>query len=240
MRIGIFQVDSVRPEFRDRFGNYPQMFESTFSSAAESDESLSFQNYDIQNGESPDHLDECDGYVITGGKDSVYDDFAWIRNLEELVKKLHIARKKLVGICFGHQLIANCLGGEAGPAPQGWTVGVQTSEINYDGLPQATWMKPQVAEFSIISSHKDQVLRLPESAQVYCQSPACPVGGFSIGEHIITFQGHPEFSAAYSDALMNFRRELLGELCYTQGQSSLQKPLDRDLVGRWILNFIAG
>jgi len=240
MKIGILQVDSVLPEFRDCFGNYPQMFESVLSCATASDEDISFQNYDIQNRESPGHLDECDGYVITGGKDSVYDDHSWIRELEDLVKNLHSARKKLVGICFGHQLIANCLGGEAGLAPQGWTVGVQTSRITGDGMHRYNWMRPGVEEFNMISSHKDQVLQLPEEATVYCGSEACPIGGFSMGEHIITFQGHPEFSAAYSNELMKFRRELIGELCYTKGQASLQLPLDRDLVGRWILNFIAG
>ena len=234
------QVDSVRSEFRDRFENYPRMFESLFSGAAHSDETPDFKTYDVQIGEFPIHLDECDGYVITGGKDSVYDDLPWIRELEDLVIRLHSAKKKLVGICFGHQLIANCLGGEAGPAPQGWIVGVQTSKIDSDELTRYDWMSPGVVEFNMISSHKDQVLRLPKEAKVYCESEACPIGGFSMGEHIITFQGHPEFSSEYSDVLMDFRRELLGETCYTSGQASLDKPLDRDLVGRWILNFIGG
>jgi len=239
MRIGIFQVDSVLPEFRDRFENYPQMFEALFVSAASNGETHTFQNYDIQKGEFPRDLDECDGYVITGGKDSVYDDLVWIRELEIIVQRLHSARKKLVGICFGHQLIANCLGGESGPAPHGWTVGVQASEITSNDLSQPSWMNPRVESFNLISSHKDQVLRLPENAHVYCESNVCPIGGFSIGEHIITFQGHPEFSADYSDVLLNLRRELLGEQCYEFGQASLRLPLHRDLVGRWILNFFA-
>ena len=239
MRIGIFQVDSVMPEFMDQFGDYPLMFESMFSAAALQNERLDFINYNIQNGEFPQQYDECDAYVITGSKNSVYEKLDWIKNLEDLVIGLHKAKKKLVGICFGHQLIAQCLGGETGPSPQGWTVGVQTSEISCNGLPQARWMNPAVDKFNIVSSHKDQVLRLPDDALVYCESAACPVGGFSIGEHIITFQGHPEFSAAYSAALMNFRREILGDTCHALGQASLQKPLDANLVGRWILNFIA-
>ncbi len=239
MRIGIFQVDSVMPEFIDHFGNYPQMFESMFSDAALEHERLSFKNYDIQKGEFPKQIDECDAYVITGSKNSVYEALDWIRDLENQVIELHKARKKLVGICFGHQLIAHCLGGESGLSPHGWAVGVQTSEITCDVDSQMDWMEPAVEKFNLISSHKDQVLKLPDDARVYCESTACPVGGFSLGEHIITFQGHPEFSAAYSSELMNFRRDLLGESCYSLGQASLQKPLDRTLVARWILNFIA-
>lgn len=239
MIIGILQVDSVLPKFRDRFENYPEMFHELLTSVARPDEVLEFIDYDVQNAELPVHLDECDGYLITGSKDSVYDDLAWIKDLEAFVQSLHAAKKKLLGICFGHQLIANCLGGESARAEQGWVVGVQSSEITSNKRASLAWMEPSAISINLISSHKDQVIKPPEGAKVYCGNEKCPVGGFSLGEHIITFQGHPEFSAAYSKALMQHRYEILGEDCVNAGLESLQKPLSAKLLARWILNFYA-
>ena len=231
MIIGILQVDSVRDEFRGEFENYPEMFQSLFLQA---DDALEFRSFDVKAGELPVETSECDGYVITGSKDSVYDELPWIEELTVFVQRLHAEKRKLVGICFGHQLIAHCLGGRTEPARQGWAVGVHRSEI----LKRMSWMTPDVDAVSLVSSHKDQVVQLPDDAQILCGNDFCPIGGFMMGDHILTFQGHPEFSKAYSRTLMSFRREILGELCYEMGVRSLDMPLTAQTIGEWIVNFI--
>jgi len=234
MRIGILRTDSVRPEFQGEFGDYPAMFRAVLMASAD-DVPIEFRDYDVQRGEYPATLDECDAYLITGSRHSVYEDQPWIHRLADFVRELDAAQHKLVGICFGHQLIAHTLGGETRAAEQGWAVGVHDTCV----LSPAEWMLPYRERFGLLSSHKDQVVRLPERAEVFAATDLCPNSGFTIGEHILTFQGHPEFSKGYSRALMEARRELLGESRYTAGVESLDQPVHPSVVGRWIINFIA-
>ena len=105
-RIGILQADSVREEFQDAFGDYPGMFRSLLSRAA-TDAALAvdFAVVDVEHGDYPPEIDACDGYVITGSRESVYADLPWIADLSDYVRTLHQARKRTVGVCFGHQLV---------------------------------------------------------------------------------------------------------------------------------------
>ena len=234
MRIGILKTDSVREEFQHEFGDYPVMFRAVLMANAD-DVPIEFRDYDVQRGEYPASIDECDAYLITGSRESAYDDQPWIHRLARFVQELDAARHTLVGICFGHQLIAHVLGGETRAAETGWAVGVQETQV----LSPAEWMLPYRERFGLLSSHKDQVVRLPERAEVFASTPFCPNSGFTIGDHILTFQGHPEFSKGYSRALIELRRELLGEPGYSSGVESLGKPVHQSMVGRWIINFIA-
>ena len=162
MRIGILKTDSVREEFQHEFGDYPAMFRAVLMASAD-DVPIEFRDYDVQRGEYPASIDECDAYLITGSRESVYDDQPWIHRLAQFVQELDAARHTLVGICFGHQLIAHVLGGETRAAETGWAVGVQDTQV----LSPAEWMLPYRERFGLLSSHKDQVVRLPERAEVF-------------------------------------------------------------------------
>lgn len=234
MRLGILQTDAVRDDFQSEFGDYPGMFHGILSQGAET-EPLEFTNYDVRCEEYPERLADCDGYLITGSRDSVYDDAQWIRTLGEFVLELDTTRTPLIGICFGHQLIAHVLDGETAPADVGWTVGVHTSEV----LAQQAWMTPCRASFRLISSHKDQVVTLPSRAVLFAASEICPNGGYTIDGHILTFQGHPEFEPEYAARLMTSRRELLGEQRFAVGMASLAQRIDSVLIAKWIVNFIS-
>lgn len=230
MIIGILQADSVLEKFQADHGNYPLMFEQVLGAASAS---VEFKHYDVEHGEYPDNIDDCDGYVITGSKKSVYDDEDWIHVLQDFVAELHKSKKKTVGICFGHQLIAQALGGKTEPADLGWNVGVHQNEV----LSSEAFMAPAVDSFGLIVSHKDQVTQLPAGAELLATSEFCPNASFKIGEHILTFQGHPEFSKAYSQDLMIMRQDILGDK-YEPGIASLVHGHDNKLIGTWIVNFI--
>jgi GMP synthase (glutamine-hydrolysing) len=235
MIIGILVADPALAELREEFGNYSQMFMNLLNEGAQGEE-LQFRHYNVMASERPQNLDECDGYISTGSRASVYDDEAWIRNLERLTIELHEVKKKHVGICFGHQMIARALGGCTEPAQPGWGVGVHTSEVIEDDY----YMSPASREISLLVSHKDQVTRLPENAKLMARSDFCPIAMFQIDDHVLALQGHPEFVKGYSRGVMNIRREILGEKVYTEGIESLQNPTSEQVVARWIVQFFKG
>jgi GMP synthase-like glutamine amidotransferase len=129
MKIGILNADAVRPEFVAEFGEYPDMFARLLMAV---DPDVEFVTYEVMSGEYPTDIDEVDAYLITGSKLSVYDDVAWINALKDFVRTLHGAKKKLIGICFGHQLVAEALGGKTRQANQGWCVGVHKAKLTVD------------------------------------------------------------------------------------------------------------
>lgn len=231
MKIGILKADNVRPQWVAEYGEYPDMFRVLL--AAE-DASLAFTTFDVQLGQYPGDIDEVDAYLLTGSKCSVYDDEPWIRRLEDFVRTLHMRQKKLVGICFGHQMVAHALGGETARSDKGWGVGVHAYQLH--GRPG--WHDGADSAFSLLVSHQDQVLTPAQGATVLGGSDFCEYAVCQVGEHILTFQGHPEFVPGYASALMTLRKELLGEEVYRVGMSSVNLPADSARVARWMLQFM--
>ncbi|MBT3623841.1 MAG: GMP synthase [Gammaproteobacteria bacterium] len=238
MRIGILQADAVMEQFQPAHGNYPGMIAGILGRAAtELNLDVECRNYDVEHGIYPNATDECDAYVITGSKKSVYDDDPWIAALKEYTCELHQEEKKLVGLCFGHQLVAEALGGKTLGADVGWCVGIHESEVIQ---PQWFMSDDELDRFQLIVSHKDQVVQLPEGAQLLASAEQCPNSMYCVGDHILTMQGHPEFTREYSRDLMDMRREILGVETYNEGVASLAKTLEKDIVARWIIRFIKG
>jgi GMP synthase-like glutamine amidotransferase len=231
MKLGILKTDTVRPEWVPEFGEYPDMFVDLLGQA---DPDLQFQVYDVENGEYPADIDEVDAYLITGSKSSVYDDKPWIGELMDFVRQLDQRRKKLVGICFGHQLVAQALGGKTEKSSKGWGVGLQS--YRFSEAPK--WHDKEALEFGILASHQDQVVRNAAGAAVLAGSEFCENAVCQVGNHILTFQGHPEFVAQYSREIMNFRREMIGEQAYATGMASLAVAPEQQRVARWIVNFL--
>lgn len=232
MRIGILQADFVRKELRNDFGDYSDMFAEVLTKVSR--EPIEFSIFEVVNGEYPKDIDECDGYVITGSHESVYDRSDWIIHLKKFVQQLDEAKKKTVGICFGHQLIAHALGGSTTASSKGWGVGIHSFEIQR----RPAWVGSG-DRFRLICSHQDQVQSLPEGAYTIASSPFCPYASFGLGEHFLTFQGHPEFSVSFATALLNMRREILEE-AFEPAMKSLSGAHDALLVARWILAFWKG
>lgn len=230
MKLGILNTDTLKPEFVEQFGDYPEMFRRLLAL----DPELELVAYDVINGEHPIDIDDMDAYLITGSKTSVYEDKAWITALIAFVRKLHDAKKKLVGICFGHQIIAQALGGKTAKAEQGWCVGVHEARLNNN----AQRFGKTGESFKILSSHQDQVQLLADGAQILASTDSCPAAMTALGEHILTFQGHPEFDKEYARQLLVMRREVLGEAIYQPAIASLEENIDEQLVARWIIDFI--
>ena len=232
MHIGILQADRVDSAHRARFGDYPAMFADTLRGGLRP--KATFEFFDVRHGRYPHRIDDCDGYLITGSRASVYDDDPWIAQLIEFVGELSDAGIKTVGICFGHQLIAQALGGTVGQASAGWGVGVHTWKV----VRRESWMRPAMAEFRLLASHQDQVKTLPPGAHLLASSKFCPYAAFVLGDHMLAMQGHPEFTKAYAEFLMHKRRPLLGA-AFEPGIRSLEQLTDAGVIAGWISAFLA-
>lgn len=233
MKIGILEAEQLEPAIRQQFGSYADM---TIGLLRDIDAGLSFQTYPVIHDDYPDATNDCDAFLITGSKASAYDDAPWIKRLEAYIVELAARHKKLIGICFGHQLIAQALGGRVEKSHKGWGVGVMASEV------RATkpWQQPARQTFSLLVSHQDQVVALPADAERIAGSKFCENSCYQLANHILCFQGHPEFTVDYARQSMDRRRQIIGEACYRQGQSSLTDRIDHKIVASWIVNFMQG
>ena len=231
MKIGILKTDNVHQDLADDFGEYPDMFQALLAPV---DPELEFVVYDVEEGEYPADIDEVDAYLMTGSKSSVYEDKEWIHTLSDFVRDLHEHRKKLVGICFGHQMVAHALGGRTEKSDKGWGVGAH--DALFHRLPE--WHDGEDPEFVLIVSHQDQVVETAPGTEVLAGSDFCENAVCQLGDHILTLQGHPEFIEAYSHSLLELRRELYGEDNYHGGKASLGRDLDRERVADWIVKFL--
>jgi GMP synthase-like glutamine amidotransferase len=146
------------------------------------------------------------------------------------------AGKKLVGVCFGHQLIALCLGAKVGRAPQGWGTGRMTYQWHDHPLSQPSGR----TEISLLASHQDQVFELPAGATLLASNAFCPVAAFVVGNQVLCVQPHPEFVEDYSAFLLNKRRALLGEALYSRSINSLALGHDGMHMARMMVAFVEG
>jgi len=232
MKIGLLQCDDVMQTLQSEHGNYPQMFDDLLRAQVPD---LEMVVYRCMDGEYPARAGECDSYLTTGSKFGVNDGLPWVDVLEDFIRQLWEHRMPLVGICFGHQLMAKALGGEVGKSVKGWGVGVSFNQV----VMRKNWMDPWQEKLDLIVSHQDQVTRLPVHADVLISSIFCPYYVVQYGQHFMSVQGHPEFCKDYSRALMDLRQGAIPDARLREGQASLSAEVDADVMMRWMLNFLA-
>jgi len=231
MKIGLLECDHVLERFHHVTGDYREMFAALFKQTAPD---LTLRPFDVCNGEFPPSLAACDAYLTTGSHFSAYDDIDWILSLKNFVRGAHEANKPFVGICFGHQLIAEVLGGKVELAETGWGVGVRNIEV----IKTEAWMQPAQSNLRLQYMHRDQVKRLPENSAVIGRSDHCPVAMFRVGNSMLGIQAHPEFPKAYSEALLIDRVARIGEGRVATAQASLREETDESVLARWIIEFL--
>lgn len=231
MNIGLLGCDDVPQKLRHLGGTYRDMFEGLLKPHLPH---ARFTWFDALKGELPASPETCDAYICTGSRYSAYDANDWIEALKDYVRRLQQSRKPFIGICFGHQILAQALGGEVKPAQQGWGVGIHEMRI----VANEPWMQPVQEDCKLEYMHADQVERLPPDSVVLASAPHCPVAMFRVGETLLGIEGHPEFPASYVEALVRARIERIGESRAQAALASLSQKADDALVGRWMANFL--
>ncbi len=231
IRLGIIKADEVDEALQPKFGDTIGMFQRMFSSAGV--EHLSIRSYDARNYSYPNHLDECDGYLISGSRYCAFSKTPWIQQLIEFVRTLDRARKKLIGICFGHQCIALALGGSVVKSKKGWGLGVQEYEVLTPGV----FAEDIGNSLRLRCSHEDQVSRLPERAMRLLSNDFCENAGMVVASHIVSFQAHPEFDRDFAEHLILNREQELG-LDFEPTLASLESEVDSIPVARSLIRYL--
>ena len=237
MKLCILENDVVDPAMLPIYGSYGTMVDRMLRNAGAL---WTTEIFCTSLGQFPSSYDAYDAVLLTGSRADSFSDQAWVVQLRAHVTQLLSLQKKLLGICFGHQLIALCLGARVGRATQGWGLGRMTYQ----------WHAPQwfthtqsahiknASQIALLASHQDQVFELPTGAKLLASSTFCPVAAFSVANHVFCVQAHPEFVADYSTYLLNKRRSTLQEEHYTVSRASLLEEHDGLDVARMMVAFV--
>ena len=231
-RVAILQTGVNNPKMSASYPDYPGMFRSLIGQA-QSTPLIELISFPILEGSSLPEIDTFDGFLITGSASGVYENTSWMKSLFAFIREAHKKKKKIAGFCFGHQAIAVALGGAVVKSEKGWGVGIRKHSIS----DTKNWMRPEKKDLELIYMHQDQVIKLPDSAEVLSGDEFCPFSAFSIGEHILSMQGHPEFSAEFTQDLIALRSRNIGQEKATIALESLSKSHDGPIVAQWIVNF---
>lgn len=220
MRIGILQTGSAPDILKTRSGDYPDMFRRLLDGHG-----FDFVTYDVEHMQFPADIHECDGWLITGSRHGVYEDHPFIPPLEDFIRKAFDAGVPIVGICFGHQIVAKALGGRVEKFQGGWAVGPQTYDFGGRTVVLNAW-------------HQDQVIEKPPMAETVGSNDFCRHAALAYGDRAFTVQAHPEFDNAFIEDLMNTRgRGVVPDEVMEQARTRLSEPGSAPDTARQIAEF---
>lgn len=220
MKIGILQTGHAPEEVRDALGDVDQFFTRLLDG-----QGFTFKTFCVVDGDFPQGPETCDGWLITGSKHGAYEKLPWISSLETLIREIYEAGRPLVGICFGHQIIAQALGGRVEKFAGGWAVGRQ----EYD------WQGEVVA---LNAWHQDQVTQRPAISEPIACNDFCQNAALIYGDRIFTLQAHPEFGDAMINGLIDARAGTVPPTLIETAKSNLGRENSNQRLATQIGRFL--
>ena len=221
MKIGILVTGHPPDELYDQFGEYDGMFRKLLDGNG-----FEFETFAVVDNQFPSSIEDADGWVITGSRHGAYEDHPWIPPLEELIRAIRDAGQPLIGVCFGHQIIAQALGGTVEKFQGGWAVGRTSYDFDGDTVTLNAW-------------HQDQVTRLPKGACVLGSNDFCKNAMVAYGDTIWTVQAHPEYGDDFISGLVRTRGK--GVVPNNLLQDALNRANGQDdnsAIGRYMAEFL--
>lgn len=220
MKIGILQTGHTHELLMPVTGDIAPHFERLLAGNG-----FEFATYDVVDMEFPTSINDCDGWLITGSKHGAYEDLPFIAPLETFIRDVYAADIPLVGICFGHQIIAQALGGKVEKFKQGWAVGRTHYDWNGETLALNAW-------------HQDQVVARPEDATVFASNDFCENAALVYGNRIFTTQPHPEYGAQYIGGLIEHRgKGVIPDDQLAEATANLNEPVASPRIASQIAQF---
>lgn len=235
---------SMAEKYGKREQQYIDMFEAVRGNKTPA---IEWITYYVMHDEFPNTVDECDAYVISGSKYGVYEELPWVRRLTAFVCEIVAAEIRLTGVCFGHQIVAHALGGKAVKFDKGFYLGKHSSKIVIPAeiahlARDEDYNLAIKTVFDLNIIHGDQVVKLPDSAEIIATSEFCEFAGLYYPEGILTFQGHPEYDYQFLKDLINFYWDVDQSWADKSAVESVLKATnlntDRFSVARFMLNFM--
>ena len=220
MLIGILQTGLAPEALAPEMGDYPDMFARLLDGHG-----FTFRTYKVVEGEFPAQVTDCDGWLITGSRHGVYEDHPWIPPLEDFIRASFAAHVPMVGVCFGHQIIAQAMGGKVERYAGGWAVGATEYDFGGQKMTLNAW-------------HRDQVVEAPRTAKVIATNDFCTNAALLYDDRALTVQAHPEFRPEFVDGLMKTRgKGLVPDEVMAEAATKLGQPLQDKTMAAQIAAF---
>jgi GMP synthase (glutamine-hydrolysing) len=220
MLIGILQTGLAPEQLSEEMGDYPAMFQRLLAGHG-----FTFKTWRVLEGAFPPDVHAAEGWLITGSRHGAYEDHPWISPLEDFIRASFVAGVPMVGICFGHQIMAQAMGGRVEKYAKGWAVGATDYDFGGRKLVLNAW-------------HQDQVVEKPEAAEVVGQNAFCANAALLYGDRMFSVQAHPEFRSEFVDGLMKTRgKGLVPDPLLVAAIERLATPLDDTHIANQIAAF---
>lgn len=220
MIIGLLQCGLIPEELEGVHRQYPGMFRDLLG-----EDSFDYREYAVVNNELPASIDEADGWLLTGSRHGAYESHDWIPPLENFLREVYQSGKPIVGICFGHQILAQALGGKVVKFDRGWSVGPVTYSLDSGET------------LDVIAFHQDQVISLPPGAETFGRTDFCEHAFVRYGDRALSIQPHPEFRPEYLEDLLRTRGDVLPPAIIDRARAASAANLARDRISGMIRDF---
>ncbi|MEW9918913.1 type 1 glutamine amidotransferase [Marimonas sp. MJW-29] len=219
MKIGIL-ITGHPPQELSEDGRYDAYFRRLLG-----EDTFDYASWSVVDGEMPASIHDADGWLITGSRHGAYEDHDWIPPLEQFIRDCHAARVPMIGVCFGHQIIAQAMGGKVEKYSKGWSVGPTDYQI-------------EGKTYAINAWHQDQVVEKPESAKVMGSTDFCANAALLYDDLFWTIQPHPEYENSFIDGLIRYRgRGLVPDALLDAATGKLDTPLDSPKIAQQMIDF---